>query len=144
VGGAPSADPYLLPSMMAAAVLADAGYCVTNLGAGTPLDVLATAAAEQKASVVWLSVSAVEHKAPLKREIAQLAETLRQRETALLVGGRHAASLVPPELPNVHVLATMTELAAFTPGAKPAASASVAETGKPSLSVSNLTPGCSR
>jgi methanogenic corrinoid protein MtbC1 len=123
LGGAPPGDPYLLPSMMAAAVLAEAGYRVTSFGADTPLDVLATAAAEQKASLVWLSVSAVEHKAPLKRGIEQLAETLRGHDARLLVGGRLAAPLVPRDLPNVRVLATMSELAAFTRAAKPAAAA---------------------
>ena len=126
VGGAPPGDPYLLPSMMAAAVLAEAGYRVTSFGADTPLEVLATAAAEQKASLVWLSVSALDQKAPLKRGIGKLAETLRRHDARLLVGGRHAAELVPRDVPNVHVLATMSELAAFTRGAKPAATATTA------------------
>jgi excisionase family DNA binding protein len=123
VGCAAPGDAYLLPSMMAAAVLADAGYRVTNLGADTPLDVLAAAAAEQKAALAWLSVSAVQHETPLKRGIVQLAQTLRQQHRPLLLGGRHAAPLVPPDLPNAHFLATMTELAAFTRAPSPPATA---------------------
>ena len=117
VGGAPAGDPYLLSSMMAATVLADAGYRVTNLGADTPLDVLATAAEEQRAAVVWLSLSVAEPIAPLRRDVAHLSKRIAGWDATLLVGGRRAAALDTRRLGNVHVLATMSELVAFTRGA---------------------------
>jgi excisionase family DNA binding protein len=116
VGGAPAYDPYLLPSMMAAAVLADAGYRVTSLGAKTPADVLAAAAEELDARVVWLSVSHAEPET-LRLDVEQLASRLEPRGTAILVGGRAAAGLDVAHLPNVRVLGTMSELAAYAQGA---------------------------
>ena len=121
VGGAPAGDAYLLPSLMAATVLADAGYRDTNFGPETPLEVLAAAAEEQRAALVWLSVSVAGDAAALRRGIEQLVKRLRRQGATLLVGGRHAATLLPRRLPGVHVLGTMSELAAFTRGAKPGA-----------------------
>ena len=127
VGGAPAGDPYLLPSLMVAAVLADAGYRETNYGAHTPLDGLAEAAAEQKASLVWLSVSTPAQEAELQRGVEKLSKALRQHDATLVVGGRHAGEIQPRRLPNVHVLQTMAELSAFARGAKPTANAKPAE-----------------
>jgi methanogenic corrinoid protein MtbC1 len=126
VGGAPQGDPYLLPSMMAAAVLAEAGYRATSFGADTPLEVLGTAAAEQKAALVWLSVSVAGQEAQLRRAVRQLAGRLGQQAARLVLGGRHAAPLLPRNTPNVHLLATMSELAAFTRGAEPLTAAAAA------------------
>jgi methanogenic corrinoid protein MtbC1 len=116
VGGAPAGDPYLLPSMMAAAVLADAGYRVTSLGADTPAEVLAAAAEELDARVAWLSVSHAEPDA-LRRDVERLASRLKHRGTTILLGGRRASGLDVAHLPNVFVLATMSELAAYARGA---------------------------
>ena len=117
VGGAPAGDPYLLPSLMCATVLADAGYRATNLGPDTPAEVLAVAAEEQEAAVVWLAASAAAAKGALQAAVESLARRLESRDVAILVGGREAASLNTARLPSVHVLATMSELAAFTRGA---------------------------
>jgi cobalamin-dependent methionine synthase I len=103
--------------MTAATVLADEGYRVTNLGADTPLDVLATAAEEQRAAVVWLSVSAADPVAPLQRGVAQLCKRIAAWDAALLVGGGRSGALDTRQLPNAHVLATMAELVAFVRGA---------------------------
>ena len=129
-GGAPAGDPYLLPSLMAAAVLADAGYRDTNFGADTPTDVLAAAAEEQHASLVWLSVSVAADPASLRRDVERLARRLRPLGATLVVGGRHAEALLPRHVPNVQVLRTMSELAAFTRGANPAAVAADKSTRK--------------
>jgi methylmalonyl-CoA mutase cobalamin-binding subunit len=120
LGGAPAGDPYLLPSMMAAAVLAEAGYRETNYGANTPVGLLATAAAEQRASVVWLSVSAADAAAGLRPEIESLAERLGALHATLLLGGRHALDILGGEpIPNVRLLHSMRELAAFRPSVPP-------------------------
>jgi excisionase family DNA binding protein len=115
-GGAPAGDPYLLPSMMAAAVLADAGYRVTSLGADTPAEVLAAAAEEVDARLAWLSVSYADPQA-LQRDVEALTKRLRPRGTTLLVGGRGAGALEMHRLADVHVLASMSELAAYARGA---------------------------
>ena len=116
VGGAPAGDPYLLPSMMAAAVLADAGYRVTSLGADTPADVLAAAAEELDARVAWLSVSHAEPEV-LQRDVERLASRLERRGTTVLLGGRRASGLDVARLPNVRVLSAMSDLAAFAQSA---------------------------
>jgi len=87
VGGAPEGDPYLLPTMMAGTVLADAGYRDVNFGPDTPMDVLAVAAEENKAHVVWLSVKAVADRATLRTNVDNLAERLRSMQITLVVGG---------------------------------------------------------
>ena len=120
VGGAPAGDPYLLPSIMAAAVLSDAGYRVTNLGADTPLDVLATAAEERQAALLWLSVSVADPQGQLARGVTKLAGRLDKAGTSIVLGGRHAAAVAPKGRSNVHALADMGELSAFARGAKPA------------------------
>jgi excisionase family DNA binding protein len=120
VGGAAPGDPYLLPSMMAAAVLAEAGFRATNYGPQTPLDALGDAAEEQGAALVWLSLSVIDPAVRLGPGIEKLAKRLRRRDARLVLGGRHAADAAGAgkAAQNVQVLATMSELAAFLHGAK--------------------------
>lgn len=124
IGGAPAGDPYALPSMMAAAVLAGEGYVEVNFGPNTPIAPLADGAAERGARLVWLSVSVPADAAgPLRRDVETLGARLRERDAHLVVGGRHAAGVSPQRpAPNVHVLQTMAELAAFARGIRPAPS----------------------
>jgi hypothetical protein len=106
---------------MAATIFADAGYRETNFGADTPLPVLAEAAREHGASVVWLAVSSIAAgRGPqLRREFAQLAAALRRQRATLVVGGRHAADLVGrTSAPQVRLLGSMSELAAYVLAAK--------------------------
>ena len=116
IGGAPQGDRYILPSLMAATVLADAGCLDVNFGADTPVEILGNAAAEHKASFVWLSISAIEFKTPLQRDVEKLADQLRANNTRLLIGGRLAGELTLRRQENVHLLGSMTELAAFARG----------------------------
>ncbi len=127
-GGAPQGDRYLLPSLKVATVLADTGYREINFGPDTPVEFLGSAAAEYKASIVWLSVSVIDQKAQLQRDVEKLVEELRPLNTRLLIGGRAANDLSVRNLSNVHVLQSMTELAAFTRGAKPPSPPDAAQT----------------
>src|SRR5688572_1227676 len=123
VGGAPHGDPYVLPSMMVAAVLAGEGYREINFGAHTPIELLADAAESRRASLVWLAASvAAEPGGSQRRDVDALATRLRTRDAHLVIGGRHARDLAPPRAAaNVHVLQTMSELVAFTRGLRPSA-----------------------
>ena len=56
LGCAPSGDPFLLPSMLAAWVLAEAGCCDLNLGPETPLDALVDAVEHHKPVVTWIAL----------------------------------------------------------------------------------------
>jgi excisionase family DNA binding protein len=115
VGAGPSDDPYTLPSMMAAAVLADLGYRDRNLGPETPLAVLEQAADRYGARVVWLAMSVPPADEGVARETVELARRLARRGATLVVGGRGAPALPPADgLLQVH---SMAELAAFARGA---------------------------
>lgn len=116
LGAAPAGDPYLLPSLMAALVLADQGFAERNLGAHTPTPVLAMAARHYKPRLVWIAC-AIEPKNPreLATELDGLARSLRRAHGELVIGGRGVHALGP--LPaGVHALGSMAELAAFGKG----------------------------
>jgi hypothetical protein len=59
IGGAPPGDPYLLPSMLAAAALAADGWQAVNLGPDTPFDALLAAAERHEPGIAWLSISSI-------------------------------------------------------------------------------------
>jgi MerR family transcriptional regulator, light-induced transcriptional regulator len=87
IGGAPEGDPYLLPSLMAATVLAAEGMRAVNLGADTPASALQHAARHHHPLLVWISISA-----PLAPDRAgELAAAIHDltRSTVVVVGGRH-------------------------------------------------------
>jgi excisionase family DNA binding protein len=119
IGGAPSGDRYLLPSLMVATILADTGYRVSNLGPEIPVDILANAAEHENASVVWLSVSVIGQKNQLRQDIQALTDRLRLRNARLLIGGRSARDLTLRSGPHLEILQNMAELAAFIRGARP-------------------------
>lgn len=140
LGGAAADDPYLLPSMMAAAVLADVGYRDMNFGAQTPLDLLASAADEHGAALVWLSISSIARKAALHGQIAALHEQLEAKHIALVVGGRMVTELSLHQLVRLHVVQSMAELAAFAQGALVNAAVSRTTTSKTSPSNTPRSP----
>jgi MerR family transcriptional regulator, light-induced transcriptional regulator len=117
LGGAPEGDPYLLPSTLVEAVLAEAGCRTMNFGPDTPLELLAAAAQEHKASMVWVSLKGKGDRADLLRRVKELGEQLAPPNVKLLVGGTRAEELGIRARENVHVLGTLTELAAFVRGA---------------------------
>ncbi|HEU0029228.1 MAG TPA: helix-turn-helix domain-containing protein [Kofleriaceae bacterium] len=108
LGGAPEDDPYLLPSAMAALVLATEGMHAINLGADTPTGALHRAVAHHRPALVWISASA-----PLSPPQAhELAGFLRglPRGTTAVVGGRQARAILDADPSLVHA-ESMTELA---------------------------------
>jgi MerR family transcriptional regulator, light-induced transcriptional regulator len=110
VGGALAGDPYQMPSLMAASVLADVGYEVVHLGPDTPPDVLADAALEQRARLVWLSVSAAPDDAAIAAAASHLAARLAPAGAHVVVGGRRTEGLELPELSGLHHEVDMTGL----------------------------------
>jgi excisionase family DNA binding protein len=116
LGGAPQGDPYVLPSRMAGLVLAEAGFRDVNFGPSTPVELLAAEAFARKARLVWLSVSAVEDERSLRAAVARLADSLAEHRIDLVIGGGHSADVAPRGAPNVHVIGSMAELAAFARG----------------------------
>jgi methanogenic corrinoid protein MtbC1 len=116
LGGAPQGDPYVLPSRMAALVLADAGFRDVNFGPDTPVELLADEAAARKARLVWLSISAIADDRSLRTSIARLADSLAAHPIDLVIGGARSPDVVPRGAPGVNVIGSMGELAAFARG----------------------------
>ena len=118
VGGAPSGDPYLLPSFLAAAVLTEEGFQSMNLGPDTPFESLELAARGHGARLVWLSVSGRVDARPLAARIAELARSLAEIGAFVVVGGRRASELSLPPSDNLFSGASMAELVAFARGVR--------------------------
>lgn len=121
LGGAPSGDPYMLPSLAAAAVLQAEGFGATNLGPETPPETLRLAAERVRPRLVWLSVSVAEDPAALSAGIAGLLGAEDRDGPLVVLGGRSAARLRLPLHPRLHRGATMAELAALAKGLRRAA-----------------------
>jgi methanogenic corrinoid protein MtbC1 len=121
VGGAPSGDVYLLPSLLSAAVLAGEGYRAINLGPDSPADALLHAAHEYDAALVWLSISAELESGEPDAIVRQLSVGLQPLNAMLIVGGRLARRQPLPTLPNVHYAEFMTELVALACGLRKSA-----------------------
>jgi len=116
VGASPSADPYLLPSIMAATVLQDVGMRAINLGPETPLEVLQAAAVEHHARLAWLSLSTDAGAKNASVGMGKLGEVLEANGTHLVVGGRTAGCLKSTLGGRLIIIDSMAELAAFATG----------------------------
>ena len=131
LGGAPEGDPYLLPSLIAATVLAEAGYRDINFGPNTPLEVLATAAEELKPRIVWLAVKTATDRTKLRLKINELAERLAILKVNLVIGGSAIEQLAIRSSKNVQMMQNMNELSAFARGAVAAAGTFPNQSGVP-------------
>ena len=125
IGGAPSGDPYVLPSLAAAATLEDAGMRSVNLGPGTPLETIAIGAASLRPTLVWLSASVAGNPRALGRRILGLAEEARGLGAVLVVGGASLDRLALSPAAALHAGRSMTELRALARGLLLAAGATV-------------------
>jgi len=116
IGGAPQDDPYQLPTMMAAAVLAEAGYRDINFGPNTPVELLGHEAIDRKARLVWLSISAEQEEKSLRAAIKKLAGELARHKIDLILGGRFSHTCLPRSMSNVMLVASISDLAAAARG----------------------------
>jgi excisionase family DNA binding protein len=116
VGGAPTSDPYLLPSLMADTVLTSEGWRTTNLGPQTPMNVLGMGAERTAARLVWLSFSTEKAKRGVSKEVLRLADRLAELGARLVVGGRAVPDMLNGAKDNLYVVSSMAELAAFAKG----------------------------
>jgi MerR family transcriptional regulator, light-induced transcriptional regulator len=117
VGAAPTGDPYIIPSMMAAAVLADLGYLDHNLGPGAPVAAISQAIGHYCPRIVWLAMSVTPGDDHLAGATRQWTSQLAKIGGTLVLGGR-GAPVLPPRA-NVLRIGSMAELAAFARGAQP-------------------------
>lgn len=116
VGGAPTGDPYLIPSLMSAVTLADAGFKNVNLGPETPIETLQKAVETLGPRLAWLSVSVTRIAPKVRDEIDALAPWLDAKSIPLIVGGRGVETLNLTPRPNLHTAESMSMLAAFALG----------------------------
>ncbi len=121
IGGAPTGDPYLLPSLMAAATLEDIGFRAINLGPESPAVALLRAAVDWGASLVWLSISVAQDRKSIGESIATLIESLDRAGISLIIGGRARTVLTLPNVSHLHIGNSMAELSAFARGLQIAA-----------------------
>lgn len=116
VGCAADDDPYMLPSLMCAAVVAEAGFRDVNLGPRTPIRILHNAVEHYQAALVWVTVSWSTELARITSEISSLARELRKRSIPMVVGGRQLASASPSDLAGVTLAHSMTQFDLFARG----------------------------
>lgn len=108
LGCTPEDDPYLLPSFMAATVVASAGLRAMNLGPDTPVAALEHATRAHKPKLVWISASAVVPPARA-RAIGKWVTSL-PRGVTVVCGGRASDPIADA---GVRQLPTMTDLFAL-------------------------------
>jgi methanogenic corrinoid protein MtbC1 len=117
VGGAPSGDPYQLPSLCVAAVVEAQGLEAVNLGPETPLESLAVAADSLDASLVWLSVTGNgKALAALAEDLDDFAAGLAARGCPLILGGANVENLELSVSDWVFRGSSMVELEALIKG----------------------------
>jgi len=110
VGGAPSDDPHLVPTLGVSMVLTEAGFHTANLGPDTPMTALLAGVRRLSPRLVWISVSSL--------VTGDLGEYWRRTLEALepgaelVVGGRHLRDLEGIDDPRLVALGSMTELEA--------------------------------
>ncbi|MEM1213159.1 MAG: helix-turn-helix domain-containing protein [Planctomycetota bacterium] len=103
LGGGPSGDAYLLPSMMCAALAAEAGYREINLGPNTPIDTLTQAITEYQPSLVWFTCT-VADACPHPAELDQLLDAARAAEAVVALGGQGMPhGLIEPQSDVYHL-----------------------------------------
>jgi excisionase family DNA binding protein len=108
-------DPYVLPSLVAALVLADAGFRDVNLGPTVPTAALVSAVARYAPVIVWRTMSAPVEAETLRRDLHAVLDAMPP-EGRIVLGGR-GVPLGLRQLPDrVHYLGSMGELAGFARG----------------------------
>lgn len=116
VGGAPPGDTHLISSLCTSLVLAEQGWREANLGANTPWNQLTLAAKQNKATLVWVSMTS-EPGTDYASDVKALAESLTQLPCQLVVGGRQVIEHIGRiELDNLHIAKSMSELVSFSRG----------------------------
>jgi excisionase family DNA binding protein len=121
IGGAPTGDPYLLPSLLASLAVAEAGLDAVNLGADTPLAAFDAAIAAHAPRLVWMSITTTPTCA-LARSLASWFESV-PGDVTIVVGGQHANDLdrVPARVRRIASMAQLADLAAMSVAARPRA-----------------------
>lgn len=116
VGCAPTGDPYLLPSLMAATTLAESGMRDVNLGANTPMATLRAAIERYQPRVCWLALSLPDYQPQFWSDLSDLAGALGDTGVHVVLGGRGLGTRTPPARHNLTVATSMSQLAGYARG----------------------------
>ncbi len=120
IGGAPSGDPYLLPSMLVATVLADMGWETISLGPDTPPAAFALAIRQHRPALVWMSLTSAKAARRAGRTLSLLAGRLAYAGTPLVVGGQAATPALLARHAGCRPIGSLAELAGFATGLRAA------------------------
>jgi excisionase family DNA binding protein len=115
IGGAPAADPHVIPSQMAAAVLGEAGWRTINMGPDTPAHAILDACDMYQPNLVWLAVKSRLSPAELG-ELSDLCTRVAESGVATVVGGREVERTRAQWPESASVVLTMTDLFAMARG----------------------------
>lgn len=88
VGGAPSGDPYLLPSLLIATALEAESWRAVNLGPNTPFEALRAACEHHKPALVWVTVTSMQDASEIERGVARLVDHLADSKATIALGGQ--------------------------------------------------------
>jgi methanogenic corrinoid protein MtbC1 len=116
LGGALEGDPYMLPTLMCATVLAGAGWREINLGPNLPLAALESAVAAHRPSLVWLSCSVESVARQRQRAVRKIGHDLAEKQIRMLVGGRGWEHSRFGPGAGIKYVKSMAEVAAFADG----------------------------
>jgi len=110
VGGAPSGDPYLLPSLLIATALEAEGWRAVNLGPNTPFDSLLLACEHHKPVLAWVTVTSIQDATEFERGWDRFVGQLAGRGATIAVGGQALPSSLPLGPASVRRCETIAQL----------------------------------
>ncbi|BAM04714.1 helix-turn-helix domain-containing protein [Phycisphaera mikurensis] len=113
LGGSPTGDPYLMPSILTAWVLAEAGFADINLGPETPAEAFVSAIDDHKPAIAWIACSVPDAR-PSTNDLKDVLKALAPHGGSLVIGGRGFSADPPPPLPRMSFCATMSDIHGFT------------------------------
>ena len=120
IGASLPGDPYLLPNLLASAVLSESGFNATNLGADLPISLLASEARRLRPKIVWVSASVVNDIEGSTSELDHLANEIQSWNGQLIIGGRESHLLRTAESATVSTCSNMREIVVLAEGIRSA------------------------
>ncbi len=87
IGGAPSGDPYRLPTLLVELTLRGLGWQAESLGVDLPFSTLAKALNQLSPRLFWLSVSSIRDREEFLAEYAEFYAAAVAAEVPVVVGG---------------------------------------------------------
>ena len=116
IGASLPGDPYVMPNLLASAVLTESGFNATNLGADLPISLLASEAVRLRPEILWVSASVVNDIEGSTRELDHLANQIRSWNGLMVIGGRESDRLQFADSAPISICSNMQEIVALAKG----------------------------